>query len=333
VAAAVTRLEARWAGGPVVRAAIDGFLDSPNVRVSPNTLRAYTSVLDRVAEQIGPRRKLAEVQDDEIADALTGLWGDAEPATWNRNRAAVGSWLAWCADGQQWAAPAIPAAAQRRRESNDDTKAVSRSRIDRLCRRRDAPLREKTLWRMLYESASRASAVLALNVEDLDLPNKQARITAKGGDTMWITWGTDTAHLLPRLIAGRERGPLFLSGHRPGPHRLATTHPRDICPETGRVRLGYDRARVLLARYADGLRLHQLRHSSATHLGEANVSASVIMAKTGHKSLRSVQRYVKPKGLRYATFRLEDKVTFVSGSPAASSPTAPPVPLPKTATR
>jgi hypothetical protein len=30
------------------------------------------------------------------------------------------------------------------------------------------------------------------------------------------------------------------------------------------------------------------------HLGEANVSANVIMAKTGHKSLRSVQRYVKP---------------------------------------
>jgi hypothetical protein len=99
---------------------------------------------------------------------------------------------------------------------------------------------------------------------------------------------------LPRLIAGRERGPMFLSGHRPGPHRLATTDPRDICPETGRTRLGYDRARILLARYADGLRLHQLRHSSATHLGEANVSASVIMAKTGHKSLRSVQRYVKP---------------------------------------
>jgi len=122
------------------------------------------------------------------------------------------------------------------------------------------PLREKTLWRMLYESASRASAVLALNVEDLDLPNKQARITAKGGDTMWITWGTDTAHLLPRLIAGRERGPLFLSEHRPGPHRLATTDSRDICPETGCVRLGYDRARVLQAHYAEGMGLHQLRH-------------------------------------------------------------------------
>jgi hypothetical protein len=39
-----------------------------------------------------------------------------------------------------------------------------------------------------YESASRASAVLALNVEDLGLPNKQSKITAKGGDIMWITW-------------------------------------------------------------------------------------------------------------------------------------------------
>ena len=38
---------------------------------------------------------------------------------------------------------------------------------------------------------------------------------------------------------------------------------------------------------------HQLRHSSATHLGDANVSANVIMVKTGHKSVRSVQRYVK----------------------------------------
>ena len=39
---------------------------------------------------------------------------------------------------------------------------------------------------------------------------------------------------------------------------------------------------------------NRVQISKATHLGEANVSASVIMAKTGHKSLRSLQRYVKP---------------------------------------
>jgi integrase len=299
MAATVTNLATRRRGpsapgGVTVRAAIDAFLDSPNVKGSANTLRAYTNVLDRTADELGPDRALAGVDDEEIAAALAALWSGASPSTWNRNRAAVGSWLAWCCDKQHWSGPAVPDVAERRREKHDDTKAVSAARIDRLCRRRDVPLREKTLWRMLYESASRASAVLALNIEDLDLPNKQARIVAKGGDTMWITWGTDTAHLLPRLIAGRTSGPLFLSDYRPGPHRLATTDPRDVCPETSRVRLGYDRARVLLGQYGEGLRLHQLRHSSMTHLGEANVSANVLMAKSGHKSLRSVQRYVKP---------------------------------------
>ncbi|MEC3919232.1 tyrosine-type recombinase/integrase [Nocardia sp. CDC160] len=282
----------RGVGTPTVRSSIDAFLDSPKIK--GNTLRAYTSVLDRAAEVLGPDRALMDIADTEVGDALAELWGTAKPATWNRNRAAVGSWLTWCATKQNWAAPTLLTSVERQREPEDTTKAVSRSRIDRLCRRRDVPLREKTLWRMLYESASRASAVLALNVEDLDLANKQARITAKGGHTMWITWGTDTAHLLPRLIAGRKRGPLFLSEYRPGPHRRATTDPRDICPHTHRARLGYDRARILLGHYSDGLRLHQLRHSSATHLGDANISANIIMTKTGHKSLRSIQRYVKP---------------------------------------
>ncbi len=306
MAATVAKLDAQRgrqrpaeAGGPTVRGAIDGFLDSPDVRANPNTLRAYTSVLDRVGEEIDARRRLAEVSDDEIADALTGPWGGAKPATWNRNRAAVGSWLAWCAGMQHWAAPALPAAAQRRRENNDYTKAVSRSRIDRLCRRRDVPLREKTLWRLLYESASRASAVLALNVEDLDLPNKLARITAKGGDTMWITWGTDTAHLLPppdRRTRPRPAVPVRAPARPapPGHHRP----PRHLPGDRPRPALGLVRPRPHPARppTADGLRVHQLRHSSATHLRlRANVlPANVIMAKTGHKSLRSVQRYVKP---------------------------------------
>ena len=115
MAATVAKLDAQRgrqrpaeAGGPTVRGAIDGFLDSPDVRANPNTLRAYTSVLNRVGEEIDARRRLAEVSDDEIADALTGPWGGAKPATWNRNRAAVGSWLAWCAGMQHWGRAGTP---------------------------------------------------------------------------------------------------------------------------------------------------------------------------------------------------------------------------------
>ncbi len=43
---------------------------------------------------------------------------------------------------------------------------------------RDVPLREKTLWRMLYETAARASEVLALDIEDLDLPGRRAKVVS-----------------------------------------------------------------------------------------------------------------------------------------------------------
>jgi hypothetical protein len=67
---------------------------------------------------------------------------------WNRNRAAVNSWLAWCADKKRWAAPTVPADCERRKEHIDHTKDLPKAAIDRQLSRRDVPLREKILWRM-----------------------------------------------------------------------------------------------------------------------------------------------------------------------------------------
>jgi hypothetical protein len=118
MAATVTELQTRRGecgatGGVTVRASIDAFLDSPKIKGNSNTLRAYTNVLDRISEQLGPDRALAGAQDDEIGEALATLWGQTKPATWNRNRAAVGSWLTWCADKQHWTVPVLPAATER----------------------------------------------------------------------------------------------------------------------------------------------------------------------------------------------------------------------------
>jgi hypothetical protein len=87
MAATITKLKTRGrgdsataAGGPTVRAAIDAFLDSPKIKGNPNTARAYTGVLDRIAGVIGAGRKLASEADGEIADALAELWGKAARA-------------------------------------------------------------------------------------------------------------------------------------------------------------------------------------------------------------------------------------------------------------
>ncbi len=58
----------------------------------------------------------------------------------------------------------------------------------------------------------------------------------------------------------------------PGRARRAAAEQRYICPETGRQRLGYDRARTLIKGYT-GLALHHLRHSAATHLEALDPSA------------------------------------------------------------
>jgi integrase len=216
----VSVIALRDRSGATVRVAVDRFLASKRCE-NPNTRRAYANVLDRLAERVGADRKLAGVAGEELAVALDHLWGTAAPATWNQRRAAVSSWLAWCTKNS-YAAPALPPGVERRREHGDETKALTRAEVERLLTGRDIPLREKTLWRMLYETAARAGEILALNIEDLDLDGRRAPVRSKGGTTDWVYRGTGTAHLLPRLIRGRTSGPLFLSDRRPGPARPAS---------------------------------------------------------------------------------------------------------------
>ena len=94
----------------------------------------------------------------------------------------------------------------------------------------DHPVRDKTLWWLLYESAARAEEVLALDVADLDPLRRRAVVIGKGGRAELIGWETKTARLLPRLLHQRREGPLFLADiapHRPtSPLWPTSTRPR-----------------------------------------------------------------------------------------------------------
>jgi integrase len=96
--------------------------------------------------------------------------------------------------------PALPPPIERHPEHSDETKALTRAEIERLLTCRDVPPRQKTLWRMRYETAAHAAEILALNLADLELDARRAKIASKGGTTAYVYWGTGTAHLLPRLI-------------------------------------------------------------------------------------------------------------------------------------
>ncbi|MCW2948572.1 MAG: recombinase [Actinoallomurus sp.] len=107
-----------------------------------------------------------------------------------------------------------------------------------------------------------------------------------------------TARLLPRLLKGRTRGPVFVTHRKQGPGKVVS--PWDVCPDTRLARLSYGQARALLDEHTavrgpgTGWDLHEYRHSFLTHLGEAGASLLTLMAKSRHKKADNVRRYFKP---------------------------------------
>src|SRR6516165_10523950 len=269
-------------------AAVDAFLAQPR---PATTARTYTRTLERLAGELGRDRPLADVTDEDLDGAASRLWGGLAPRTWNRHLATVGSFLAWCRR-HGWPAGHLRLRADRRAASEDDTRAIPLPELERLWARTDIPLRERALWRLLYDSAARAEEALGLDVPDLDLANRQARARIKGGHIHLLHFQTAAARLLRNLTAGRETGPGFLTERRAASHRV--TAAADLDPESGRARLSYEMAEQLFKKHSGGRTLHQLRHSRLTHLGEQNVSAPLLMAISGHQQLATLQQYVKP---------------------------------------
>lgn len=259
--------------------------------LSSGTRRVYRLTLEAVGTRIGPLTRLATVTQMDVVRAAMDAYPSVSPNTWNRVVATVRSFGAY-AGRSGWTDVNFGGALERRRAPEDRSRALAHSEVERLLALRSAGVRDRALWRLLYETAARAEEVLSLNVEDLDLENRRAYTTRKGGDLDVLHFQTGSARLLPRVIDGRTRGPLFLSNRPPAPGREPAT--ADRCPETGRARLSYRQAAQVFKTASGGRTLHQLRHSAITDLAEAGVPLPLLMAKSAHSSLRTLQRYARP---------------------------------------
>ncbi|WP_406291323.1 DUF6596 domain-containing protein [Embleya sp. NBC_00896] len=239
--------------------AIDAFLAQD--RLAPATARSYGQTLWRLRLSLGVGMPLTSLTADQIAGAFRVSWGGVAAATWNRHRSAVRAFGAWAHT------PGLDAAIPQRildhRRGPAPTPVPSGAAWpgDDV----EASLRERTLWTLLRESGATVAAVLALNVQDLDLPERRGRRAARRSDRRgaWLTWRSGTAALLPELLDGRTRGPVFLADRRPGPARAGILGAEDLCPKTGRGRLSYERAEFL-CKSATGHSLRRLRDWDGT---------------------------------------------------------------------
>ena len=244
--------------------AVTAYLTAPDGPGSAATRRVYGGTYRALLGALGEDAAVGDLTPAGLGEWFASRWADARPATWNTNRGAVQSLLRFC-ETQGWiacAADRIRSVGQRER-SPDRSRALSRANVEQLLARDDVSLRERAFWRLAYESAARSAELLALNVEDLDLPNRRARVVRKGGSADVITWSTRTARLLPRLLKGRKSGPVFLTERR----ARVELPPGDIDQENGKARLSYVQAEQLFKAASGGATLHQLRHSALTACG------------------------------------------------------------------
>jgi integrase len=266
--------------------AADDYLATLSGAEQANTRRQYGRILRRLVLEFGADAAPAEVDPDRFADWFASQWGQRSPSTWNVSLDAIRSAVAYW-QRQGWLGDDFSRMLERRKPGPDHTRALTRAAIEQLLTREDIPLRERTFWSLLYETAARAEEVLALDIEDLDRPNRQAKVHRKGSAGT-IAWQARTARLLPRLIGGRTSGPLFVTSRK-----ARVELPAADLDERGRGRLSYQQAEALFKKASGGATLHQLRHSKLTHQAEDGYPMSVLIALSGRTSVRSLAKYAR----------------------------------------
>src|SRR5438128_630925 len=164
--------QSQVAGSVAIGAGVGAFLAQRDLR--PRSRTVYGQTLARLVAEIGADLPLARLEPAELQAFFDRWYGDAAAATWNLNLAAVRSFLAFTRR-QGWLEWDPTAGIERRQvRNNPDLRVIPRGDLEGLWRREDIRLRQKTLWRLLFDTAARCEEILGLDVDDLDLDAKSA---------------------------------------------------------------------------------------------------------------------------------------------------------------
>lgn len=141
-------------------------------------------------------------------------------------------------------------------------------------------IRDLAICELLYSSGLRVSELAGLNLDSVDLEQRQMRVVGKGNKERMLPVGRTACRALHLYLAqrpaGEEQG-LFLN-YRGG--RLTTRSVQRLL-----------KRRLLQLNLPTDVTPHALRHSFATHLLDAGADLRVIQELLGHASLSTTQRY------------------------------------------
>jgi integrase/recombinase XerD len=148
-----------------------------------------------------------------------------------------------------------------------------------------AGIRAKTELELLYATGMRASELLALKPEDVNLVEGVARVIGKGSKERLIPLHAKAREALAAYLA--ERAKRF-DGKGPSPQAFLNRSGKRL----SRVQLWRDlKALGKKANLSRELHPHLLRHTFASHLLQGGADARSVQEMLGHASLQTTQIY------------------------------------------
>lgn len=313
----------------MIRDLLKQFLDylRLNRNVSPHTLRAYdsdlsqyieflTKHLTKPASAIAPR----EADTQAVRAFIEGMHkrgvSRASVARRLSSLRAFGRWLV--REGHIESDPAALVGAPK-----VEQKLPTHLEMGELVRMIEAadtstPLgrRDRAILELFYASGLRLSELVALDLEDVNLSGRVARVEGKGGKERIVPFNNSTAKAIKAYLGDRAgiveavvtardardarakaAAAKKARGKKPAPPspRRRVADPLFLNYQGTRLSTrGVDRIVRKYAREAAtrlGVSPHALRHSFATHLLQAGADLRAIQELLGHSRLSTTQRY------------------------------------------
>jgi integrase/recombinase XerC len=147
------------------------------------------------------------------------------------------------------------------------------------------PTRDLAILELFYSTGIRLSELSGMNLEDLDLLSDQAKVRGKGRKERIVPVGSRAVLVLRRYLNLRDAVGVHRSADRRAvflSRRGKRLSPRSIQRIVHRMFDGVG---------GDGLRVHSLRHSFATHMLDAGADLRAVQELLGHASLSTTQLY------------------------------------------
>ena len=144
-------------------------------------------------------------------------------------------------------------------------------------------VRDRAVMELLYATGCRASELIAIRLEDLNLADRVVRLLGKGSKDRLVPFGVPAAESVRRYLT--ELRPIHVAGKLC--HTLFVTQ---TCRPLDRFTV-WRIVRASARRMGLSAHPHTLRHCTATHMLEGGANLRVVQEVLGHADVGTTQRY------------------------------------------